>query len=446
MEQNRSEPTEFPTFVVALLLLVLPVAFYWRQDLFFMWDDWTELDLMAHNPFWKYLIMPDGEIFFPFFHLIFYGLIKLSGEHYGILVLVNCLGISLVSFLLYLFLKYHLNHKASLLISLVYAGGTIQQAIVWNAFYLSYILSLFFFILALLLTERYLRSTSYNLLPAIGLCCFFSIHSHNYTVLAVVALPVYAVLTRDTKETKKSLALGGVVTIVIFSFIWEYLMLVGFNGLTFYNRGIFSGFPGPTFFPHWFAGSLLSPLSFLFLGHNQSILLVFIFGLLIFSGIMAVILLFGGPRERRLAIFAVLINALPFMSVSLVRHQISISQALMVRYIFFSMVGVMFLAGIALKLISVRLTKNIWVRLLPIALITIMISGQLLGLPIWQRGYLQLSRKALDNYQEPGLFSKETHLWLTPHHPIQQCQLEDIRRFLKGHGPGDVERLSRGEP
>jgi hypothetical protein len=444
MEQERSGPIEFPTFVVALLLLAVPLAFYWRHDLFFMWDDWTELDLMAHNSFWKYLAMPDGEIFFPFFHLIFYSLVKISGEHYSILVLVNCLGIGLISFLLYLFLKRHFPPMLSLAMSLLYAGTTVHQAIGWNAFYLSYILSLGFFLLALLLTDRYMRSSTVILLLSIGFCAFLSIHSHNYTLLALVALPFYAALMGDSRSLRKCLPLVGVIAIVLVVFFGEYLTFVGLKGLTFYNHVVLSSFPGQAFFSHWFFGAFLAPLSFLFWGHNQSPGWAFFFGLLVWSGIIAVICWLGGLRERRLGLFAVLVNALPFLAVSLGRHQISINQALMVRYVFFTLLGTLLLAGTAWNILSARFARGIGHRLIPLVLIIVMVSGQILSIPVWQRGYLHLSRKAFECYQEPELLTKGDNLWLTPHHPLKQCQIEDIRQFLKGSEPSEVNRLARG--
>ena len=136
--------SEFSLFWVGFLLLAVPLAFYFRTDLFYLWDDWTELDLLTHKSFWQYLITPDGEIYFPFFHLIFYGLVKIAREKYWILVLVNCLGTGTAAYLLYLFLQRHFSVYLSLTFSLLYAGSALHQVTVWNAFYLCYILSLIF--------------------------------------------------------------------------------------------------------------------------------------------------------------------------------------------------------------------------------------------------------------------------------------------------------------
>jgi hypothetical protein len=444
MKRERSVPADLPAFVVFLLLLAASLAFYWRHDLFFMWDDWTELDLIAHNSFWNYLTMPDGEIYFPFFHLVFYGLVKLSGEQYGIMVLVNCLGIGLVAFLFYLFLKRHFAPMLSLALGLFYAGTVAQQAIAWNAFYLSYILSLGFFFLALLLTDRYLRFPTLITLLNIGLCACLSIHSHNYTIFALLILPLYAALLGGADALRKSLALAVILGVVLFGFAWQYLAFVGLRGLSFYNHEVLSSFPGPAFLLHWFYGAFLAPVSFLFWGHYLVQVWAIIFGGLVWGGIIVVIFRLGGPSQRRLGLLALLINGLPFLMVSLGRHHISTNQAFMVRYVFFTLAGALLLAGIAWSILSTRLAMGTWQRSLSAALIMVMLCGQTLSIPIWQKGYLQLSRRALECYQDPGLFTSNDILWLTPHHPLEQGQLKDIRRFLQGPGRGQVKLSTRG--
>ncbi len=69
-------------FLVLLLLLAVPVIIFWRPIFFYMMDDWTALIQMVQYPFGQYLVTPDGEQWFPFFHLIYYGLVKIAGLHY----------------------------------------------------------------------------------------------------------------------------------------------------------------------------------------------------------------------------------------------------------------------------------------------------------------------------------------------------------------------------
>ena len=73
--------------IAALLLLALPVIIFWRSNFFYIIDDWTTLIHMVQYPFGTYLVTPDGEQWFPFFRLVYYGLVQLAGEHYSFLVL-----------------------------------------------------------------------------------------------------------------------------------------------------------------------------------------------------------------------------------------------------------------------------------------------------------------------------------------------------------------------
>jgi len=161
MTQMEKRETILPNNLIFFILLLIPVAFYWRYDLFFLYDDWTELDFISHSNFINYLFMPDGEIYFPFFHLIYYFLIKIAGEHHGLLVFLNCLGTGFAAVLIYIFFLKHFTRNIALILSILYDSSAVQPAIVWNAFYLCYILCLILFMAALLLTESYMHSSSY---------------------------------------------------------------------------------------------------------------------------------------------------------------------------------------------------------------------------------------------------------------------------------------------
>ena len=149
---------------------------------------------MAERPFGQYLVTPDGEQWFPFFHLLYYGLVKIAGEKYSILVLINCLGTGVNAFLLYNFCRRHWEPGLALTLSLLYAMSAAHHAIAWNAFYFGYLLSLGFFLGALLITDRYLHAPSGGKLWGIGVCAALSILSHNYPLLGLLALPLYILI------------------------------------------------------------------------------------------------------------------------------------------------------------------------------------------------------------------------------------------------------------
>jgi len=416
---------------IALLFLLIPVAFYWRHDLFLLWDDWTELDLIAHNSFLTYVTTPNGEIFFPFFHLIFYGLIKILGEHYGILVLINCLATGLVAFLVYLFFKNHMKEKLALVLSFLYAGSAVHQAIVWNAFYLCYVLCLIFFVAALLLIDSYIKKSSYLILLSISLCIWLSIHSHNYTLLALLVLPLYVALVGGAKAWSKALGLAGIVSLVLLSFAWEYLMFAGLKATTFFNHGHPLTFPVSACISHWICGAILSPFYLLFWGHFRFPAVSIIFGALVVSFCVLIIWTMGTPKERRMGLWALMLNAFPFLLVSLGRHTFCFEQAFSERYVFFTMVGALLLVGMTGTILSRRISSGIWRRSLAYLLIALMITGQTLSMPSWQKYYLHLSKKSFDCYQEPELFAKEAIFFINPYYPVGKTQVEDIRRFLK---------------
>jgi hypothetical protein len=429
--QGQKTETIFPIYFIFLTLLLVPVAFYWRHDLFFLWDDWTELDFISHNNFTTYLVMPNGEIFFPFFHLIFYAIVKIVGEYHGVFVLVNCLGTGVAAFLIYLFFRNHLSSNLALVLSLLYAGSAVHPAIAWNAFYLCYILCLIFFMAALLLTDSYIRSPSYRALWGIGIFAWLSIHSHNYTLLALLVLPLYVLFMGGTRAVKKALPLAGVLALLLLSFAWEYLTFAGIKSTTFFNQGVLSTVPDYTFFTFWICGAFLSPVYFLFGGHFQVPLLAVIVGNLLLGSCILVIWVMGTPLERRLGLWALLLNALPFLMVTLGRYMFAYDYAFTARYVFFTLVGAMLLMGITWTILSRRVPAGNFSRLLAFGILAVMISGQIFTMPFWQKGYLDMSRKALNCYQaEEGLINDGV-LLVNPQHPLEASQVSAIRQFLK---------------
>ena len=99
MATKPPDPDGLYLLKALVLLLAVPVLLFWRPYFFYIIDDWTALIQMVDYPFGQYLLTPDGEQWFPFFRLIFYGLVRLAGERYYLLVLVNCLGTGVNAFL-----------------------------------------------------------------------------------------------------------------------------------------------------------------------------------------------------------------------------------------------------------------------------------------------------------------------------------------------------------
>jgi hypothetical protein len=138
----------------------------------------------------------------------------------------------------------------------------------------------------------------------------------------------------------------------------------------------------------------------------------------------------GTPLERRLGLWALLLNALPFLMVSLGRYMFAYDYAFTARYVFFTLVGAMLLVGITWTILYRRVPAGICLRLSTFVIIAAMISGQILSMPFWQKSYLYLSRQALDCYQAPDRFAKEGMLVVNPLHPLGASQVNAIRQFL----------------
>lgn len=431
MEDEPKSVTAWPISFVLLVLLLIPVAFYWRHDVFFLFDDWTGLDFISKYSLTNYLVMPDGEIFFPIFHFVYYLLIKVVGENHGLLVLVNCLGTGFAAFLIYLFLLRNYNNNIALIFSMLYAGSAVQPAIVWNAFYLCYILCLIFFMAALLLTDSYLRSSSNVTLFLIGLFSWLSIHSHNYTILALLVLPLYVLFKGGRQALRQSLYLTGILSIVLLSFAVEYLIFAGIKSTTFFNRSLLTTWPNYSLLTFWLCGAFLSPLYFLFWGYFNYPIGAVIFGSLLLGSCVMVIWLKGTSLERRMAIWALLLNALPFFMVSLGRYSFTFDYAFTARYVFFTLLGAIILLCTTWTVLKRNISTKFMQRLVAGGVIFVIISGQIVSMPFWQKGYLMLNHVALDYYKAPDKFKGNKMAIFNPLHPLGPNQMKAIQNDLE---------------
>ena len=397
---GASQPVSTPLhpLLVLLILLAVPVIIFWRPGFFYVIDDWTALIDMAERPFSQYLITPDGEQWFPFFHLLYYGLVKIAGEQYSLLVLINCLGTGVNAFLLYNFFRRHWEPGLALTLSLVYVMSAAHHAIAWNAFYFGYLLSLGFFLGALLLTDRYLHAPSGGKLWGIGGCAILSLLSHNYPLVGLLALPLYIFLMGDRGSWRAFWAVAGVVGLVYVLFAVGYFRFAGLNAAASRNFQVFAGLPGPAYLLHLLCGAWLSPFFYLFWGHFHFPIAAYIAGAALMSFSAAAIWLWGKKADQRLALWALSVNLLPFFLVSLTRYQRSVNQAFVARYDIFTVIGALLLVGIAWRLLAPRLPSRRWATALGGVILAVMVCGQLFSLPIWSAQYLEMSRLARKCY------------------------------------------------
>jgi hypothetical protein len=423
------------------MLLAVPVLIFWRAGFFYILDDWTALIQMAEYPFGQYLVTPDGEQWFPFFHLVYYGLVKMAGEDYSLLVLINCLGTGVNAFLLYNFFRRHWEPGLALILSLLYTVAAVHHATAWNAFYFGYLLSLGFFLGALLLTDRYLNAPSGGKLWGIGGCAALSLLSHNYPLVGLLALPLYILIMGERGSWGPFLAVAGVVALVYVLFAVGYFRFAGLPAAASRNFQVFSGLPGPAYLLHLLCGALVSPFLYLFWGHYHFPIPAYIAGIGLLTVSLAAIWLWGGKSDKRLAFWALLANVLPFFLVSLTRYQRSVSQAFVARYDIFTLIGALLLVGIAWRLLAARLPSRRWAGALGGVILAVMVAGQFGSLPLWTAKYREMSHLARkcyvglnqDTAPSQPLTAEEYQKFCPDAHPtITPGQARAIRRLLSG--------------
>ena len=438
---SRPAPAPVHSLLVLMVLLALPVIIFWRPGFFYVIDDWTALIEMAERPFAQYLVTPDGEQWFPFFHLLYYGLVKIAGEQYSLLVLINCLGTGVNAFLLYNFFRRHWEPGLAFTLSLLYAMSAAHHAITWNAFYFGYLLSLGFFLGALLLTDRYLHAPSGGKLWGIGGFAVLSILSHNYPLLGLLALPLYILIVGERVSWGAFWAVAGVVGLVYVLFAVGYFRFAGLNAAASRNFQVFSGLPGPAYLLHLLCGALVSPFLYLFWGHYHFPIPAYIAGVALLIASLAAIWRWGGKADKRLALWALLANVLPFFLVSLTRYQRSINQAFVARYDIFTLIGALLLVGIAWRLLAPRMPSLRYAQALGGILLAVMVCGQLFSLPLWTAQYLEMSRLARKCYvvlnhgtsTSQAITAEEYRKFCPDAYPtITPDQARAIRRLLGG--------------
>lgn len=383
---------------ILLLFLVIPVILFWRRDLFFILDDWSLLHLMVGNNLWVYSGMSDGEILMPVTRFIYYILIQLFGANYSWIILINCLLTGLNGFLLYLVFKHHFKPDPALSLSLLYVVAAVHSATAQMAFYICAILCLNFFLLSLLFTQNYLRRPSTLNLLGIGVFAWLSVNSWNFSLLGIWTLPLYAVWFGEAGPRRHLGRLTAVIGLVFLGFTVEYFLLNGLAGATSANPRLFSQFFSLSFIAHWAVGSFVAPVDFLFrVDYSQAAKIVI--GSTIFLSLVALILGAGNPAEKKLCLWALVVNALPFSLVSLARHHFHFEQAFSDRYGIFTLIGALFLIGAAWQILAARLPARPGAQvLLPLIILAAMTWGQVHTLSATGRLYLKLSREARTRY------------------------------------------------
>lgn len=392
------EKTNIRQLGILLLFLIIPVILFWNREIFFILDDWSLLHLMVGNNLWVYARMSDGEIFMPVTRVTYYILIHLFGSHIKWLILVNCLLTGLNAFLVYLIFKGHFKPNLALALGILYAVAAVHFSTIQVSSYICLILCFGFFLLSLLFTQRYIRRPSTMTLLAIGLCAWLSINSGNFTLLGIWTLPIYAALFGRTGAKRRLIRLIAVIGLVSLGFTVEYFMYNGLAGIKSHNPKLFSQIFSLSYLGHWAVGSFLAPVDFLF-GVECRWRTKILIGLAIFLSAVGLIMWAGTRSEKKLCLWGILVNALPFLLVSLARHHFLVAQAFSDRYGIFTIIGALFILGAAWQIIAAQLPARLSPHVvLPLAILAVMIWGQVHTLSETGKLYLHLSQEARLRY------------------------------------------------
>lgn len=440
MKLESTKPRGFYLAGVALLFLALPVALFWRPGrFFFMEDDWPILAQLVSHSFWQYLTMPDGEVWMPLSRAVYYGLAHTFGEGYGTLLLINCLASGLLSFQFYLFLRLHFPPLLALVLGLFYGGAAAHTSFTQVAFYNNALLCLNFFLLALLLTHYYLQTSSPPILPGISLCVWLSLISWSLTILAIWALPLYIAILGGKEQRRGFWAVSVAVALPFLAFTLGYFHFAGFTAMASHNRGIVAGLPGPAYLLHWFVAAFVSPFFYLFWGHYHYPIWAGVLGAGALAVSLGLIWRGGDLQEKRLGLWALTLNALPIFLVSLARYQRGFYQAFAPRYAVFTLMGALLLLGMAWTILKRRMRPGLAVRLLPLAVLVVMVGGQIFSLPHWEKLYGRMSRASKDFYQGLDMVAPDAaqetvppQFWYPERLHLTWGQAASIRRFLTG--------------
>lgn len=443
MKSEPTQPRGFYLAGLALLFLALPVAMFWRPGLFFfMEDDWPLLTQLVTHHFWQFLAMPDGEVWMPLSRAVYYGLAHTFGEGYSTLLLINCLLSGVLAFQFYLFLRQHFPPVTALVLGLFYGGAAAHTSLTQVAFYNNALLCYNFFLLALLLTQHYLQTSSRAALAGISLCVWLSLVSWNFTILAVWVLPLYPAILGGKEQQPRFWEVSAAVLLPFLAFTLAYLHFAGFAAAASHNRGIVGGLPGPVYLAHWFVGAFLSPFMYLFWGHFHFPVWAHILGAGALGLSLALIWRRGDFKERRLGLWALVFNALPIFLVSLARYQRGVNQAFAPRYAVYTLMGTLILLGTAWGILRRQMRSGLAVRLLPLAVLALMVGGQICGLRHWEKLYGQMSRASRDFYQRLDQGAAATpeaarepvppEFWYPERLHLTWGEAASIRRFLAG--------------
>ncbi len=322
------------------LLILLPLSIFWRADFFFIYDDWTELFAMSSQTWAQYVTGVNGEIWFPVFRAAFLPVVELFRDAYGLYVALNCVLLGVTAILLESLLRRHVPAGVSATLAVFFLFSPVHGVIVWNAFYLCYLMSMVFLLAAALCVHAYAGSGRTGWLAAAGVSGLLAATSHPYALFALFSLPVYALAAGGSP--RQALHVLGAACAVGALYVGAYLGFAGISRVNFLAPESGPASSAADFLTHLLYGSFLSPFArALYFSDPESFWTERALPLAAFCVVLGHVLCFAPRRLRLLALWGVAFNATSFALVTLARHQLFVDQALSSRYGFFSWVGIL---------------------------------------------------------------------------------------------------------
>lgn len=333
--------------IAALVLFVPPLLLFWRRDGFFIQDDWRAMILAAQTGPATFVLAPEGEQWFPFFHAVFYGLLRVLGTHYAAYTMISALLVGASGVLLWTILRRHFAETVPWILALTYVSAPVHFATVPIAFYICYHLSLIFFLAALMWMFRFLETGDRAPLLLSVLCMALSVTSHNFTWAALPACAASAGLLSPGPGWRRIVAAGLATGLIMVLYLCVYCLAAGADAATSLNPGLLTEFPLLRVLRHMLGGAIAAPAFYLAWHQRLPITPMLAVGLVLFAVPAAVVLGWGDGKERRILCWAVAMNLLFLLPVAFSRWHFGWGQSTAPRYGVFTLVGSLFVCGAA---------------------------------------------------------------------------------------------------
>jgi hypothetical protein len=266
--------------------------------------------------------------------------------------------------------------------------------------------------------------------------------------MAIGAVSLYSLTVGAEDKRRVFWPLAAVIAVIYLGFAVGYLTFAGVGAATSQNEQLFSGLPSLNYYLFVFCGAFLAPFFHLFRLDISYLLSPFLGAGLEYAGLfipalffcvvtVGLIMLKGNPREKRLCLWILMVNLLPFLLVSAVRYKMSMVQAVNTTYGVFTLMGALLMAGTAWGIFLRNMPRHPRAFLLSLPLLGLIIFAQVAAMVHRQRVYKEKSAVTLACYRNlpptDNLDPAEAQKQFSPdENLVNVSQAIAIRQFLEG--------------